>query len=59
MEPGMTFTVEPMLTLGRYDWYSWDDDWTILTEDGSYVAQWEHSVVVTDDGAEILTRPSS
>ncbi len=59
MEAGMTFTIEPMLTLGSYEWYAWDDDWTILTEDGSYCAQWEHSVVVTDEGAEILTLPSS
>jgi methionyl aminopeptidase len=59
MEPGMTFTVEPMLTLGGYDWYSWDDDWTILTKDGSWVAQWEHTVVVTDEGADILTLPSA
>ena len=55
MEPGMTFTVEPMLTLGSYEWYAWDDDWTILTRDGSWAAQWEHTIVVTDDGAEILT----
>jgi methionyl aminopeptidase len=59
MEPGMTFTVEPMLTLGTYEWYSWDDDWTILTKDGSYCAQWEHTIVVTDDGADILTLPSA
>ena len=59
MEPGMTFTVEPMLSLGGYDWEAWDDDWTILTKDRSWVAQWEHTVVVTDDGAEILTLPSS
>jgi len=59
LEPGMTFTIEPMLTLGGYDWYSWDDDWTILTKDGSWAAQWEHSIVVTDDGAEILTLPGS
>jgi methionyl aminopeptidase len=58
LEPGMTFTVEPMLTLGSYRWYAWDDDWTILTQDGSWVAQWEHTVAVTDDGAEILTAPS-
>jgi len=58
LEPGMTFTVEPMLTLGSFDWYSWDDDWTILTEDGSYAAQWEHTIVVTDDGADILTLSS-
>ena len=54
----MTFTVEPMLTLGGYEWYAWDDDWTILTQDGSWAAQWEHTVVVTDDGAEILDPPS-
>jgi methionyl aminopeptidase len=59
MEPGMTFTVEPMLTLGGYDWYMWDDEWTVLTQDGSVAAQWEHSIVVTDDAAEILTLPST
>jgi methionyl aminopeptidase len=58
LEPGMTFTIEPMLTLGSYDWYMWDDDWTVLTEDGSMAAQWEHTIVVTDDGAEILTLPT-
>ncbi len=58
MEPGMTFTVEPMLSLGGTDWEAWDDDWTIVTKDGSWVAQWEHSVVVTEDGAEILTLPT-
>jgi len=59
MEPGMTFTIEPMLTLGGHAWYAWDDDWTILTADGSWSAQWEHSIVVTDDGAEILTLPDA
>jgi methionyl aminopeptidase len=59
MEPGMTFTVEPMLTLGSYEWEAWDDDWTILTKDGSWAAQWEHTVAVTDDGVEILTLPGS
>jgi methionyl aminopeptidase len=58
LEPGMTFTIEPMLTLGGVDWYMWDDDWTVLTKDGSWVAQWEHTILVTDDGAEILTTPS-
>jgi methionyl aminopeptidase len=57
LEPGMTFTIEPMLTLGGFDWYMWDDDWTVLTKDGSWAAQWEHTVAVTDDGAEILTLP--
>jgi methionyl aminopeptidase len=55
LEPGMTFTIEPMLTLGGVDWFMWDDDWTVLTRDGSWVAQWEHTLVVTEDGAEILT----
>ena len=59
LEPGMTFTVEPMLTLGSYDWFMWDDGWTVLTKDGSWAAQWEHTIVVTDDGAEILPTPSS
>jgi methionyl aminopeptidase len=58
LEPGMTFTIEPMLTLGGSDWYGWDDDWTILTADGSWTAQWEHTVVVTEDGCEVLTEPS-
>jgi methionyl aminopeptidase len=59
MEPGMTFTVEPMLSLGGYEWESWDDDWTILTKDRAWVAQWEHTIAVTEDGADILTLPSS
>ncbi len=57
MEPGMTFTIEPMLTLGTHDWVMWDDGWTVLTKDGSWAAQWEHTLVVTDDGAEVLTLP--
>ena len=57
LEPGMTFTIEPMLTLGSYEWFMWDDDWTVLTKDGSWAAQWEHTIAVTDDGAEILTLP--
>ncbi|WP_345218694.1 type I methionyl aminopeptidase [Georgenia halophila] len=55
MEPGMVFTVEPMLTLGGADWEQWDDGWTVVTKDRSRTAQWEHTLVVTDDGAEILT----
>ena len=43
LEPGMTFTIEPMLTLGGYDWFMWDDGWTVLTKDGSWAAQWEHT----------------
>jgi methionyl aminopeptidase len=58
LEPGMTFTIEPMLALGEQDWTMWDDGWTVLTRDRSWVAQWEHTLVVTDDGARILTDPS-
>jgi methionyl aminopeptidase len=58
LETGMTFTIEPMLTLGGADWVMWDDDWTVLTADASWTAQWEHTIAVTDDGAEILTLPT-
>jgi methionyl aminopeptidase len=58
IQPGMTFTVEPMLTLGGYDWDMWEDGWTVVTKDRSWVAQWEHTVHITDDGPEILTLAS-
>ncbi len=57
MLPGMTFTIEPMLTLGTYDYTMWADGWTAVTKDGSWTAQFEHTLLVTDDGAEILTLP--
>ncbi len=57
MEPGMTFTIEPMLTVGRADWQMWDDGWTVVTADRSRSAQFEHTVLVTESGAEILTLP--
>jgi methionyl aminopeptidase len=57
MEAGMTFTIEPMLTLGTYEWEMWDDGWTVVTRDRSRSAQFEHTVLVTDTGAEILTLP--
>jgi methionyl aminopeptidase len=57
MEPGMTFTVEPMLTLGTYDWDMWDDGWTVVTKDRRRSAQFEHTVLVTPGGSEILTLP--
>jgi methionyl aminopeptidase len=59
LEPGMTFTIEPMLTLGGVEWFMWDDGWTVLTADGSWVAQWEHTLVVTVNGAEVLTVPAT
>lgn len=58
MEPGMVFTIEPMLTLGEIAWEQWDDDWTVVTKDRGRTAQWEHTLVVTEDGAEILTLPT-
>jgi methionyl aminopeptidase len=57
MLPGMTFTIEPMLTLGTYDFRMWSDGWTAVTADGSWTAQFEHTLLVTEDGAEILTLP--
>ncbi len=55
IEPGMVFTIEPMLTLGRAEWRVWDDGWTVVTADASRSAQFEHTILVTDHGAEILT----
>ena len=55
LEPGMTFTIEPMLTLGTYDYHTWDDGWTVVTADGRRTAQFEHTILVTATGAEILT----
>ena len=55
MEPGMTFTVEPMITEGTWEDLLWDDGWTAVTADGKRSAQFEHTLVVTKDGAEILT----
>jgi methionyl aminopeptidase len=57
MEPGMTFTIEPMLTLGTIDYDMWDDGWTAVTRDRKRTAQFEHTLLVTGDGYEILTLP--
>ena len=63
IEVGMVFTIEPMLTLGTVEspgsiaWDQWDDDWTITTRDKSLTSQFEHTLVVTERGAEILTLP--
>ncbi len=53
--PGMTFTIEPMITIGDWHHEMWDDDWTAVTKDRSRTAQFEHTLVVTETGAEILT----
>ena len=57
LEPGMTFTVEPMINLGSLEYEIWDDGWTVATSDRKWTAQFEHTLVVTEDGAEILTLP--
>ncbi|GAB7050694.1 type I methionyl aminopeptidase [Catenuloplanes indicus] len=57
MEPGMTFTIEPMITLGTHEYEMWDDRWTVITKDRKWTAQFEHTLVVTDSGYEILTLP--
>jgi methionyl aminopeptidase len=57
MEPGMTFTIEPMLNLGSDAWEMWDDGWTVVTRDGKRSAQFEHTLLVTETGAEVLTLP--
>ena len=57
IEPGMTFTIEPMITIGPPDLWVWDDDWTAATSSFQRCAQFEHTLLVTDDGVEILTLP--
>ncbi|MGH3982117.1 MAG: type I methionyl aminopeptidase [Pseudonocardiaceae bacterium] len=57
LEPGMTFTIEPMITLGVIDYDLWSDGWTVTTKDKQRTAQFEHTLVVTTDGADILTLP--
>ena len=57
MEVGMVFTIEPMLTLGTHEWDMWPDGWTVATKDKSITAQFEHTLVVTESGAQILTLP--
>jgi methionyl aminopeptidase len=55
LEPGMTFTIEPMVNAGRKEVRLLPDGWTVVTKDHSLSAQWEHTLLVTDDGVEILT----
>jgi methionyl aminopeptidase len=56
IEEGMTFTIEPMINLGSWRAVTWDDGWTAVTADGARSAQFEHTVLVTADGAEVLTQ---
>ncbi|PQM74560.1 type I methionyl aminopeptidase [Corynebacterium sp. J010B-136] len=57
LEPGMTLTIEPMLNLGSLEYDIWPDDWTVQNRDGKFTAQFEHTIVITEDGNEILTLP--
>ncbi|QPK78410.1 type I methionyl aminopeptidase [Corynebacterium lizhenjunii] len=57
LEPGMTLTIEPMINLGDLDYEIWDNGWTVQNTDGKFSAQFEHTLVITEDGAEILTLP--
>jgi methionyl aminopeptidase len=56
LDAGMTIAIEPMATLGKDKVVLGDDDWTISTADGSWAAHFEHTVLITEDGAEILTQ---
>ncbi|XP_031096642.1 methionine aminopeptidase 1B, chloroplastic [Ipomoea triloba] len=56
MVEGQTFTIEPILTLGSTECITWEDNWTTLTADGSPAAQFEHTILITKTGAEILTK---
>lgn len=57
MQPGMTFTIEPIFSLGTEEMELWEDGWTAATTDGSRTSQFEHTILITDDGCDILTLP--
>ena len=56
LRPGMTFTIEPMINEGTFEWVLLSDGWTVITADGALSVQFEHTVVITNNGPEILTR---
>jgi methionyl aminopeptidase len=56
LKPGMVFTIEPMVNLGRRETRLMPDGWTVVTRDRSLSAQWEHTIAVTEDGYDVLTR---
>ena len=58
LKTGMTFTIEPMVNAGKRDIKAMGDGWTIVTKDRSLSAQWEHTIVVTETGYEVLTLSS-
>ena len=55
LHPGMTFTIEPMINAGKAAVKLLKDDWTVVTKDHKLTAQWEHTILVTETGYEILT----
>ncbi|MEO1289823.1 MAG: type I methionyl aminopeptidase [Chloroflexota bacterium] len=57
LKAGMTYAIEPMLIAGRNELYELDDEWTVVTKDGSLCAHFEHTIVITNDGPQILTLP--
>lgn len=59
IEEMMSFTIEPMLTLGTIDFHIWEDDWTAVTADGRRTAQFEHTMIVSEQGAELTTLTDS
>lgn len=56
LRPGMTYTIEPMINLGTYEWILLPDGWTVITKDGSLSAQFEHTIAITANGPEVLTK---
>ena len=56
LQTGMTLAVEPMINAGRYDVRWLDDDWTVITKDGSLSAHYENTILITEDGPEILSK---
>jgi methionyl aminopeptidase len=56
LRPGMVFTIEPMINLGTHEWNLLDDGWTVVTADGALSAQFEHTIAITNNGPEILTK---
>lgn len=59
MKAGHTFTIEPMINIGGWQDEIWPDDWTAVTRDGKHSAQFEHTLLVTDEGCDILTARQS
>jgi methionyl aminopeptidase len=56
LRPGMTFTIEPMINQGTHEWILLNDGWTVITADGKLSVQYEHTIAITKDGPEILTK---